>query len=357
MADDAQNILTPLPIDNALKASAWEAFNSAKNTTELQVKLMVLKGLSDKTKADLWEAKNRGTGRSREQQQIDALPDAAKQARQTILRPLTDITTPLMEDVIPGAGGPLSPMHPKGLGHEEFVGDIKSGMPGLAAVGVSLIGQPELAAPAYLATKGLISPKEVIKHPYQTAIETAIAGLPVVVKGVGKLLPSAKKAGQAFAEVSKAAGKLPVDVSAPGNVALETQRLAQSGGKMPKVMSDFLRRVTDPKKPPLTYDEARDFFSNATRLSIDELNRLTPVMKRQVAIFTDQLKSSTAKAAEQAGKVERFHFGMKEYSKAARIKDFSEEAKDLLMKKILPYGAAGAAWGAGYNAAKKVLFP
>ena len=45
----------------------------------------------------------------------------------------------------------------------------------------------------------------------------------------------------------------------------------RSGGTMPKVLRDFIKRTTDPNQGPLTYEEARQFYSNAsTRLSAEE---------------------------------------------------------------------------------------
>jgi hypothetical protein len=109
------------------------------------------------------------------------------------------------------------------------------------------------------------------------------------------MIPSEARAGAAFDQVMGAVRNVPIDVAAPGQVALNIQQLAKAGGAMPKVVRDFLNRVTDPKQPPLTFEPARDFYSNASRLSADEFDGLTPNMKRQVGNFRDALDNSLYK--------------------------------------------------------------
>lgn len=170
-----------------------------------------------------------------------------------------------------------------------------------------------------------------------------IAKLASLPKAALDAIPSTAKAGQLFEATSKAAGKIPVDVSAPGKVALDSLDLAQSGGQMPKVMRDFLRRTSDPNLPPLTYDEARKFASNASRLSADETNRLTPVMKRQAAQFSSALGDSNQNAAATAGAGDTYNDAMSTYRKAARIRD----AKDFVSEKAVPALVNNALKGAG----------
>jgi hypothetical protein len=115
--------------------------------------------------------------------------------------------------------------------------------------------------------------------------------------------------------------------------------LAQSGGSMPKVINDWLKRATDPKRPPMTYAEGRDFYSNSTRLSADEFNRLTPVMKAQIGQFTSALNRSLGQAATSVGKGELYSDSMAQYANAAAIAKRAVQARDILIKKALP--AAG----------------
>src|SRR5882672_4203041 len=87
---------------------------------------------------------------------------------------------------------------------------------------------------------------------------------------VGAKFPLKSHAGKLFSEVGGAANQLPVDVAKPGNLALEAQELSKQGNAMPKVIRDFIARTTDPEKPPLTYAEARQFYSSTSRISANE---------------------------------------------------------------------------------------
>jgi hypothetical protein len=164
---------------------------------------------------------------------------------------------------------------------------------------------------------------------------------------LGEIPSGAERAGKLFQEVEKIAGHSPINVNPPGLVAMKIQELAQSGGSMPKVVRDFLNRVTKPGGAPLTYSEARQFYSNASRLSADEMNRLTPVMKRQVGQFTQALGDSLWETAQSVGKGKTYNAAMKGYRRASQV----NRAKDT----ILPWAAKGAAGAAGAGAIYKLM--
>jgi hypothetical protein len=158
-------------------------------------------------------------------------------------------------------------------------------------------------------------------------------------------LPSATRAGAKFEQVMGAAKDIPVDVEPLGKVALRIMDLSERGGSMPKAVRDVLKRVTDPKKPPMAYQEARDFASNIGRLSVDEMNRLTPTMKRQVAELAAELNKANAAAAKAAGKGAEYKSAMREYANAMRMRDTIDTAMKHSKKAAL--GAAGLG-GAAY---------
>lgn len=170
----------------------------------------------------------------------------------------------------------------------------------------------------------------------------AVAGLGQLAANVGsKLLPNAARAGRNFQNVMGAARNIPINVEGPGNVALRIEELAQRGGSMPKAVRDFLNT----KKSAMTYEVARDFASNISRLSVNEMGRLTPVMAREVANLRVALNQSVAEAAKQAGKLPEYKAAMREYAQAMKIRDAVDAAVKGAKKAALP--AAGAA-GAGY---------
>ncbi len=184
--------------------------------------------------------------------------------------------------------------------------------------------------------------------------ELAIPG-PAAAGKVSEAIPTAEKAGAKFAEVMGAAHSVPLNVNLPGDVALRTQQLAESGGSLPKVIRDFLKRVTDPEKGPLTYQEGRDFASNASRLSADEAQRLTPVMKRQAGQFMAALNASLSQAADQVGKLDVYQKAMSEYHNAMRLRALGEGAKDVLTSTAAKAAAGAGAGAAGAYAVREAL--
>jgi len=226
---------------------------------------------------------------------------------------------------------------------------MAQGIPGLLSQAAQVPGAIKDIAnsPTGLANLASVAPR--------AGGEGAANLLPVILaEGISKL-PNAARAGQAFQTAKAAAGDVPIDVTAPGNTALKIQQMAESGGSQPKVIRDFVRRTTDPAKGPMTYSEARDFYSNASRLSVDETNRLTPAMKRQVGQFTRDLGKSVQGAADQAGVGKEYSGAMKEYRGAMKMSEFTDTLKKGAVKAAkvsVPTAIGGGI--AGY-AVKKAL--
>jgi hypothetical protein len=127
---------------------------------------------------------------------------------------------------------------------------------------------------------------------------------------------------------------------------MKIQEVAQSGATMPKVVRDFLNRVTRPNAQPLTYAEARKFYENATRLSFDEMNRLTPKAKYMVGQFTRSLDRAIQDAAQQVGMGQQYAKAMSAYNRAAEFQRFTHKT----LPKVAAAGATagGAGWLAHY---------
>jgi hypothetical protein len=174
---------------------------------------------------------------------------------------------------------------------------------------------------------------------------------PDAVRGVANSIPSFARASRLFDQVKGVAGDMPIDVQAPGNVALRIRDLADRGGSMPKAASDFLKRITDPAKGDMTFNEARDFYSNISRLSADEMGRLTPVMQRAVGDLRTALNGRLQDVADIAGKGPEYTKAMTEYRRAAKLGQFKENVKEVATKAAA--NAAGVApW---YYALSKIL--
>lgn len=179
----------------------------------------------------------------------------------------------------------------------------------------------------------------------------AEAAIPVTkgTQAVKAALPSTAKAGAKFETVMRHAHSMPVDVNQAGDVALRIQELAERGSSMPMVVRKFLKRITDPAQGDLTYKEARDFASNISRLSADEYQRLTPVVKREVGNLREALNAAIQRTADAAGKGHDYRSAMQEYRRAAQLESGVEAAKKYGVRTAIT-GAAGAA---GFGLAKK----
>lgn len=181
-----------------------------------------------------------------------------------------------------------------------------------------------------------------------------VAGMAVPVGGAAKAAvnayPRLSRAGEKFKDVMGAAKDMTLDMAAPGDAAVRIMTLAEHGGTLPITVGKFLRYATDPKQPPMTYEVARDFASNISRLSADEMGRLTPVMRREVAHLRVALNKSIADVAKKAGKGEDYAAAMREYANAMRLRGMS----DAMIKGAKKAAPLATAAGLGYWLTNKV---
>lgn len=162
-----------------------------------------------------------------------------------------------------------------------------------------------------------------------------------IAKGVSSgidAIPTKASAAANLAKADAVAGSSLVDIKAASQAASQVQDFANAGGKMPMVVKKFINRINDPDLPPMTYTEARKFYSNATRLSTNEFSKLTPVMQREVGNFTRQLGDSIQDTANQAGVGTEHAAGISEYHNASRLSS--------ALKSGAQFGATAA--GGGY---------
>lgn len=240
------------------------------------------------------------------------------------------------------------------------------GIGALKGVGSSLAGIGEMAVNSGVipgtARGATLNP--AMRHPAFKTADTATTASNRT-QGIGKgieqvaemalptgaavnAIPRIGRAGRNFQKVMSAAKTVPVDIEAPGQAALRIQQLAERGGTEPRAVGKLLRRLTDPAKPALEYAEGRDFYSNISRLSGDEYNRLTPVMQREVGNLREALNGSLQRAAGSVGKGDAYTGAMKEYAQAAKLNSSKDALVKALMKGALPVaGATGAAYWLG----------
>lgn len=88
---------------------------------------------------------------------------------------------------------------------------------------------------------------------------------------------------------------------------------------MPKVIRDFITGTTHPNQGPVTFPANRDFYSNATRLSEAEMNRLTPNPKCMGNSASSDLGDSIEQVTQPAGRLQDYFEAMANYRAAGRV--------------------------------------
>ena len=169
-------------------------------------------------------------------------------------------------------------------------------------------------------------------------------GAKALTTGAGSLFGDVDKAGSLFNQVNAATkgASVPVtnDMYAAASRAMD---LADTGAKgLPRVISKFMNRVTDPTAPPVDWSEARDFYSNVSRLSGNEYQNMNPQMARAVGQFAGAFNSSLRGVAQAAGVGDQYAQAMQMYAKAKGWQQFGSDVWTG-MKKALPVaGGVGA---------------
>lgn len=192
--------------------------------------------------------------------------------------------------------------------------------------------------------------REAVDNPKTTL---TLAAVGPAVKQIGALAPRAAEGVRRIGGISKiraganiqaaeqAAGDVPLNVEKVGAEGLRAVELQQAGGRMPRVVSQLMQRITSPGAAELTFKEARDFYSNLSRLSANEFGSVNPTMQRQLGAMRAALHDSLVGAADTVGKGEQYAKGMSEYAKASRAAARWNDAKPGLKKAL--WAALGTA--------------
>lgn len=238
----------------------------------------------------------------------------------------------------------------KGLGSTVAgIGEMAGNAGMLPGVRPNAFGPDEMRNPAFTKAEDATTASNTAQRVGKVGEQVAEMALPLMAGA--KAVPSTARAGRVFQDVMSVAKNVPLNVEVPGQAALRIQQLAERGGTMPRMARQFVQRVTDPDKAPLAYEEGRDFYSNISRLSGDEYNRLTGPIKREVGNLREALNTSLQDAAGTVGKGEQYGNAMSEYAKAAKLNAAKDALLKALTKGALP--AAGAA-GTGYYLGSKI---
>jgi hypothetical protein len=190
-------------------------------------------------------------------------------------------------------------------------------------------------------------------RPIAESAQAAVPAMPVseaisALPKAAKILPSAEEAGKVFDQLIDDIGDHPVEITDRlSNAISQAQDWATRGGQKIKQVTDFVKRVTDPDLPDLTWSEARDFYSNLTsRLSPDQASKLSPKAYRHIGRVADALDDTLAQTADDAGKLSDYRGAMDEYKSAMGLEDIAELAKKAAKQtgiQVLKWAIPGAA--------------
>lgn len=161
----------------------------------------------------------------------------------------------------------------------------------------------------------------------------------LVAKGLGI---SKARAAANLDDAAAAAKGVAVNTADTFAAGARAQELKAAGGRMPLAARLFMKRIGDVDAPDLTFEEARDFYSNLSRLSANEANALNPVMQRQIGAMKQALHEALTEAADTVGKGDQYAAGIREYSRSAKAAKGARWAG----------GVAGGMYGANYILSK-----
>lgn len=274
-----------------------------------------------------------------ERQRIDNLTNPGKDWRQATGKGQVIFSNKVLSgatEALPAVGG--------------TIGQIVGGSPGAALGGAAGEGYRQVVRAA-------------TGNPVTTSTADAIGRMGVAGAAAGAMgfipeavgaIPTTAKAGPLFQQVLAKAKDVPVNVEPAGENALRVMQLAERGGRLPKPVSDFLRYTTNPDKPPMTFEVARDFAKSLGRLSVNERNAMIPEVQREVAIMAGKVSKAVADAAGKAGVGQLHAEAMTQYAQAKGIENVLDEFLSGA-RKSLPWMLRGSAGAAGFYGTKKAI--
>jgi hypothetical protein len=176
-------------------------------------------------------------------------------------------------------------------------------------------------------------------------------------------IPSKEAAGKILASVANDANNLPVTLSRSAPEIDRVREMVEAGSPSSKAITRILARTKNPslkqffqKGPvrPMTYREARDFYSNLTSLSAEDVSTLNAPMRRQIGQLVAALKQDIGDTAAQVGRAADYYSGLKEYAQASKLNRFVDNAKELLAKPAARWLEGLGLGAGGYEAYRRL---
>jgi|GEM_PF-4767151 hypothetical protein len=182
------------------------------------------------------------------------------------------------------------------------------------------------------------------------------AGATAAARAGGRIFGDADRAGQLFSKVAAAAREIDVPVTDEMYDAINNaKQLANTGAKgLPRVVTKFFNRITNVDEP-LTWDEARQFYSNVSRLSANEYNNMAPQMQRAVGQFASAFNNTLRSTAEAAGMGDEYGQAMQLYARSKAWQKFGSQAWEGFKKALPVAGGVAAGKTIGDFASRRLL--
>lgn len=189
-----------------------------------------------------------------------------------------------------------------------------------------------------------------------TPVSNAVAAgdIATAIPELARLTPAMKisSAGGAFSALQKEIGTHPVQMTDKLAGALaDIKQGADTGLQMPSVVNKLVTRLSNVEEGPLTYQEARQFYSNMGDLAASDRMAMNAKAQRLLSGVQHALGETIADTAEQAGKTSEYQAAMKGFSSAKSAQEKLEFLKGLAGK-----AAVGAAASAGAGGAAALIY-
>lgn len=116
--------------------------------------------------------------------------------------------------------------------------------------------------------------------------------------------------------------------------------------RVTKPLKTAIKGVKEPARP-LTYSQARDFYTNITSMTPEEISTLKDPIRRQMGAVARALKDDIGDAAAKVGRAGDYYAAMKDYANAANLQRAGQALLKYVGIPIAKYGVPGGAavWG------------
>ena len=177
-------------------------------------------------------------------------------------------------------------------------------------------------------------------------VQSASQAVGEAAQAVNNLRPSAKIANaiEGFKELEGFIGEHTVPITDDiGKALADMKEGIDTGLNAPSVVNKFVSRIADTDQPPLTYAEARKFYSNMGDLATSEKMAANSKMQGLIYRLQGALGDAISGTADQAGKLQQFQEAMKGFASGSKAAERFDILKNALIKAGIGAAGVGAA--------------